>query len=385
MLVLDVSGSSGNPITYIGDSSGQHTDGIGGPVISTGSNDAGATITRANAFTGNSREYRTWRGFQLVNFSGDTMDSVHSNCIVEDCIFYNANSSGAKGVEYAASVTGVTVRRCTFYGGLRGVANVGTTQVSDTAHVIENCSFFGCSRGINFDGPGGATVRNCAFFGCGVGMLTTNLAGGQTNNIYNSLVQTCTTGLSAGAAGQITEDFCAVLGNATARTNVTAGASSNTYACAMDPRTGLIETAAAALTGHSSTPDHDMFNNPRLQAGSDIGSWGPIEYPGAWTRSGTAHTGSYSWQVTGAGFKYRYVKATGANRTITIYTRFSDDTSFPYIQLIDGDGTVVATDTAAGAENTWEELSVTMPSGAAIAYRLRLVNPNTASTVLWDE
>ena len=61
-LTCDVSGSSGSPISYIVDYAGSHTDGTGGVVRITGSNDD-MTQTRADCIVASRKNYRTFRGF----------------------------------------------------------------------------------------------------------------------------------------------------------------------------------------------------------------------------------------------------------------------------------------------------------------------------------
>src|SRR3990167_11457332 len=63
LLTVDVSGTAGNPIEYRGDYLGQNTDGVGGVVRVTGS-DNDQTATRANCIAaGAARNYRTFTRF----------------------------------------------------------------------------------------------------------------------------------------------------------------------------------------------------------------------------------------------------------------------------------------------------------------------------------
>ena len=61
---VDVSGAAGSPITYIGDYDGSHTDGIGGVVRLTGSDDD-LTAARNYSITAASKNYRTFEGIHL--------------------------------------------------------------------------------------------------------------------------------------------------------------------------------------------------------------------------------------------------------------------------------------------------------------------------------
>src|SRR5690606_15690047 len=62
-LTTDVSGTSGNPITYVGDEGGTLTDGIGGAVRISGSDDD-LTATRSPVIS-LQHNYRTFRGFRI--------------------------------------------------------------------------------------------------------------------------------------------------------------------------------------------------------------------------------------------------------------------------------------------------------------------------------
>lgn len=99
LVTLTESGTSGNPITYIGDVVGIYTDHVGGPVVITGADNDYSAPTRASAITiGDSNEidYRTFRGLTLENCSlalfsvNPTFDVGYlDHLIIEDCVFFN--------------------------------------------------------------------------------------------------------------------------------------------------------------------------------------------------------------------------------------------------------------------------------------------------------
>ena len=87
-LVCDVAGSDGSPITYIGDYTGANTDGVGGVVRITGSDDD-ITTTRSYGIYASAKTYRTFRGFridlttlQAAYFLGDCTGLIVDQCYV---------------------------------------------------------------------------------------------------------------------------------------------------------------------------------------------------------------------------------------------------------------------------------------------------------------
>lgn len=239
-LTVDVSGSSGSPITYIGDYSGDHTDGTGGMVRITGS-DNDQTTARNNVITASGKHYRTFRGFtmdmgnashHMVNIGGGS-----SNWIVEQCALVQTGGENIIYIEGAGS--GNTVRRC-----LLGLSN-GTgirfshsSTTSDTGHVVENCIFLAArTAGIGIVRVGGITVRNCTLIGCADGIAVwTALAGGQVTTVNNCIITASNAALKATTTAEFVENYNALFSNASARSNVSTGANSNAYPALYDVR-----------------------------------------------------------------------------------------------------------------------------------------------------
>jgi hypothetical protein len=114
LLTVDVSGSAGQPVTYIGDVSGEHTDGVGGVVRVTGS-DNDQAAARANCITASSKAYRTFRGFSFDTTSSHLIAATSgASWIVEDCVFQGAGGICISVTGSAA--TGWSIRRCFFFG-----------------------------------------------------------------------------------------------------------------------------------------------------------------------------------------------------------------------------------------------------------------------------
>jgi hypothetical protein len=166
LLTCDVSGSSGSPITYIADVTGENTDGIGGIVRITGLDSDTGTPQRNHHITCQGRSYRTFRGFLFDNNIQGSDSGVHGavyfgtggNIIIEDCVFDTAYYTGSP---------------------ISGGSGICTEVNSGSNNIVRRCFFmpgtntpvcrrlFG-SRTIN------ATFENVFFYGSNIIMETTN-------------------------------------------------------------------------------------------------------------------------------------------------------------------------------------------------------------------
>lgn len=239
MLTVDVSGSSGSPITYIGDFSGANTDGVGGVVRITASDDDIAA-TRANCITAASKNYRTFRGlvFDMSSSHSVNATTACSSWIVEQCYFGPITNSATAAIYFAGTGTGNTVRRSAFLN-MRayGIEFNHSSTVSDAGHVVENCIFVALNRGVSVVRVGGIAVRNGLFFGGTAGVrVVTALAGGQTVTVNNCLLAGVTNAVQATATGEIVENYNALFNNSVDRSNVDTGANSNAYPPLLDAR-----------------------------------------------------------------------------------------------------------------------------------------------------
>lgn len=239
LLTVDVSGSAGNPITYIGDFLGTNTDGVGGPVRITGS-DNDQTEVRANAITATSKNYRTFKGFtiDLTTGAGITLITACGNWIIENCYFGPA--TGAQHISVGGTGTTNVIRNCYFtkrQGANTCILFTHSATVSTAAHVVENCFIFGGGDGIASTRVGGITIRNCLIQYSERGVrVATALAGGQTITVNNCTMSYCTTGMQATATGEIVENYNSLFDNGTNLTSVTAGANSNAFPPLLDTR-----------------------------------------------------------------------------------------------------------------------------------------------------
>lgn len=242
-LTCDVSGTPGNPITYTADVTGCRTDGVGGIVRITGS-DNDTTAARANCITGATISYRTFRGFMfdactshLVSGGADT----RTNWIIEDCTLYpgiNCFSIFTNGANQASWIA----RRCyCIYGsGSSFIAFTNAVAVDNTGHLVENCVCIG-NAGSNAGAiyivrVGGISIKNSTFIGSWAAVyVAAALTVGQTVAVNNCIIFGGLYGLRAPAVGQIIENYNSFYDISTPRQNVAVGANSDAYLPLFNP------------------------------------------------------------------------------------------------------------------------------------------------------
>lgn len=234
-LTCDVSGSSGSPITYIGDYTGANTDGTGGVVRITGSDDD-QTVTRASGISVK-KDYRTFSGFVIDAASTGGIyiaDADITDLIVEKCYFANSQygiiNANKKIVNFVA-------RNCFFTNHIRSIS-LGAVG-DDTNGLIENCLFVGGSHyneGTIRLKHGGFTIKNCTFYANYTCIYVDTLTSGQTIAVNNCNFYEARTGIKAITAGNIVEDYNNIWKAEIARSNVTSGAHSTAYPMHFDTR-----------------------------------------------------------------------------------------------------------------------------------------------------
>jgi len=145
-LVLTKSGSSGSEIQWIGDVTGEKTDGIGGPVIYKSNSTYGLTPQTATTV-----DYRIFKGFVFHGQStnpfiyNQATDAIFSNLTVEACVFLNGDNGTEGNVNLSEVSNTITFRRCAFLvNGSKSCLVFGTTGHSTTGVtvVVENCYLF---------------------------------------------------------------------------------------------------------------------------------------------------------------------------------------------------------------------------------------------------
>lgn len=242
MLTCDVSGSDGSPITYIGDYDGSHTDGVGGIVRISGSDDDSSMSTRMHLISASSKNYRTFKSFVIsdIPYKAILVDNS-TDWTLENLYFTNSTNSGAEIIKTDNATTNLKIKNC-YFTNINGyvIYLYDNVDQSDTNIVIENC-LFNCLGNvvIRSDNIGGVLIRNCTFIGWAGGgaiRVAASLASGQTITVNN-----CIFANGQGAAvwatvtGEIIEDYNNFF-TPTARTNVSAGAHSTSKIVNFDTR-----------------------------------------------------------------------------------------------------------------------------------------------------
>lgn len=233
-LTVDVTGTLGNIITYIADVTGVNTDGVGGEVRITGSDDD-KTETRAYGISLTSKDYRTFRGFRIDMCSTACFlaSTAWDNLIIEDCVIYPSITTQI-GIDIAlpsASGETFTIRRCLIQAYGRGIyIRHGSSQYSVTG-LIENCVFLQCiDSAVEVLRAYGWTIKNCTFYDCVTdwNILSTGVSSTNNSYVYNCLFVKGRA-ISASASNTIIEDYSYFVNQIYAGgmlSNVTLGANS---------------------------------------------------------------------------------------------------------------------------------------------------------------
>lgn len=406
LLTIDVSGTAGNPITYIADVTGEHTDGVGGIVRVTGS-DNDTTATRANCITATSRDYRTFRGFAFDTTTGTVIDLITacSNWIIED---FNVEKGAVTGISLGGTGTGNTIRRFQIIGAIGGTSHgihfTHSSTVSNSGNLVENGIIHGSSRGVNITRVGGITVKNCLISGVNPGAIRvdTALAAGQTTTVNNCIIFSNVTGFQAvtnpATNEEITENYNNVFGNNADRSNVTAGANSNAYPplfwptlllsgfkLPQSPYLSLSPYSPIRRLAGTGMASDDLFGSTRPATDSKK-SWGPIQHEDVARETTTTRTGSVSVKMSDAGRHQMFVPVTAVSTVFSVYVQWEADYAGTKPQMvIKQPGVSDTTVTATGSSGSWEQLTTTLTPAASPPYVIvELVSSNTASATNYD-
>lgn len=401
LLTCDVSGLAGQPITYVADTTGEHTDGVGGVVRISGSNNDQVAV-RANCITAEGINYRTFRGFMLDGCSQNNISTgVVTGCtnwIVEDCNIYDCYVSGilVRGVAQSSWI----IRRCLLCGiGSSGLLCFFGTA-SNTNHLVQNCQFISgvAFAGIRIIAVGGIAIRNDLFIGGLVGIHVSNaLPVGQTDTVNNCNIYGCFTGLQATVVGEITENYNNLY-NFTARTNVAVGANSTAYPPVFQPP--VLNSGAAQVSGFllpwvfgslsswskiraisgASEATEDLFGIAR-PATAALNSWGPVQFQQITQDMATVRTGTLSQEFTTAGRRQLIIPVQAVNTTITVYVyREANYAGVNPQMILKQSGQADITITDAGGLSAWNQLTHTwIPSAVPSWLVIELVSNNTAA------
>lgn len=409
MLTCDVSGAAGSPITYIGDVSGEHTDGVGGVVRITGS-DNDQTVTRSSCILCTTqRNYRTFIGFVFDTTTSNLITGgtaiAGTNWIIEDCTLIQNSTVGSNIYCDGANQSTWIVRRCFLLGGNATVSNYGihfrhTVDVDNSAHIVEDCIFIGMRLGVGSSNVGGITIRHTTFISTlTMVVIVAALNAGQTVTVNNCILFGYGTGLQATVLGEIIENYNSFYGGSTPRTNVAVGANSNTYPPLFD--LGILHAGASQVSGFRFP--HPLFGTlsqwSQVRSIADTGaatedifgltrpvtagkrSWGAVQYVDMARDTATVRTGTASKKLADAGRDQIYVPTTNVSTAFSVYVYREANYAGVNPQMIikqPGQADTVVTD--AGAAGAWNQLTTTLTPAALPGYIvIELVSNNTAA------
>ena len=240
-LTCDVSGTAeAGSITYIGDYDGSHTDGIGGVVRITGSDDD-ITATRQYVVLIN-KNYRTFKNFQLDMSTGSNI-YVASNGISNITIENIHAIDGGTSIEVYnnnQTITNLSITNC-FLNRAYILYGAGAVGLATTNAVISNCIFLGSNINNNVNDAGvtlarhkDIVVKNCLFYHSTTGVKVAFTD--SPNFVYNCIFDNCYYGIVGEDTGDVTEDYNSFWKCNTARSNTNTGANSLAYALLPDSR-----------------------------------------------------------------------------------------------------------------------------------------------------
>lgn len=393
LLTLDVSGAS--EIAYIADVTGEHTDGVGGQVRITGS-DNDQTGARNNCIVASAKNYRTFRGFRLDGSLQHTINATNcSNWILEDCTLDGINAGSQYLVLISGTGTSWTMRRCVVLGTAvaHSIYITHTSTVDNAGHLFENCLFMGQQRLINTERVGGITVKNCSFLYCGTGIrIGTAISVGQTIIVNNCLFHACSTALQATVTGEITEDYNNFYGCGTNRTNTATGSNSVSYATLLQSPLllsgikfpwqfgELSQWSALRRIAGTGMSTNDQFGITRPATDSKK-SWGAIQFRDVQRETGTTRTGGVSMKLADAGEHQIFVPVSNESTVFSCYVyREADYTGTAPQMIIKQPGQSDTTVTDAAAASQWNQLTTTLTPAASPPYVVVVFKSNNTAT-----
>jgi hypothetical protein len=396
LLTCDVSGSVGSPITYIGDVTGENTDGVGGVVRITGS-DNDTTTTRNNCIS-SGQDYRTFRGFAMDLTSAPiiSFDTSGDNNIIEDCSFQHCTDANGMIYINGANQEDNIIRQCIFRDGAYGIRFRHTSTVASTNQLIENCIFMFLEDDcILVDDIDDITIKNCLFNGIGDDAVDVLDSTGNTQvTINNCILMGCNgSALEGVATTDIIEDYNTFYNNNADRTNTNTGANSQTYPPLFLPPIlfdgikmpwdtfALSEWSAVnAIAGTGESTD-DLYGITRPTTSAKK-SWGPIQFHDMERETGTTRGGSTASIVFhDAGRHQIFVPVTNTSTDFSVYVyREANYAGTNPQMIIKQPGQSDDTTTDAGGTGAWNELTSTLtPSADTDFVVVELVSNNTAA------
>jgi len=381
---IDHSGSSGNPITYIGDITGVNTDGIGGEVlISSQSTDYTIRIV--------SKDYRTFEGFHFAGSRYYILRSQTSSNLVFNniCVGLNNYKRAIHLGLYFETGSNITLNGCFIFNNM-GV-NLGTCTGNN---VVKNCVVIGSWEALRgsagvlqilnstiLSGAAialistGGTIKNSILIGHGLPITSYAITGTNMTATYSILNGSISPGstplvVGTGCVQNYIPYFKLPL----------LGGTNYPVRFPFDLIGTLNNNSYAAQQTGTDYPSDDLYgiSRPSVTAKN---SWGAIQVHDVNRETTTTRGASAaSIRLSDAGIYQLFVPAQLQNLSISVYVYREANYSGTAPQMIirqPGESPVVITDT--GSVSTWNLLTdkVRIKSDYCV---VELVSNNTATS-----
>jgi hypothetical protein len=375
------------------------------------------------------RDYLTFEKIFFMGPNGNasvvsTTTGASTNITFRDCFLYSPpGSSGARPV--TIDTTGAPANttltwlfdRCDLVSVQSSVISITAVSSAsadwDLGITIRNSKIYspngagavsGSKSGANAFAGGGVRVENCTFLGASLIAANTGWPTALPMGVYNCTIVASGTAIQATTLGQIVEDYN-LIHAATARSNVTAGATSQTT------WVPLMEWGQSALFGFGVKPFFaPTFDSPMLGFGSDasvsltedlLGRVRPSGPGITWANTSKAvgalelhdfgqqetsvvDAGSSAVKLTGPGDQAIYVPVDAVSTTITVRVRYDTNhgTGSKPQAILDANakiGVSTETKTATVGVDTWESLVFSSFTATAKGVvRIRLISRSAA-------
>jgi hypothetical protein len=404
-LTLDVSGTS--TIEYIGDVTGANTDGIGGEVVISGS-DNDQTTTRNYGIWGISKNNRSFTNFCFEMHGSISITSDDSDdFVIKNCVFRGYDDYATGGAIFSGVGSGYTilVSSCAFIGVGAAVVFSSISSVDLTSPSgVNNCVFINTSTNttrssIKFTNVGGATVKGCTFFGALRG-VETSASINSSITVIDSVFLGVGYAMIAGTSGDLTEDYNSIFDCEVPRTLVFTG--SNSDEKPLYPKEPILSggykfpnnilflsqlSTIKDVGVNSSSLPIDLFSLTRPVTDSKK-SRGAVQFNNSPTRETTTTHGSSaaSIKLTDAHRHQIFVPVSAESTTITVYCYRETNYAGTLPQMVIREpGQTARTTTDTGSSGAWNQLSDTFtPSGDTDYVIVELVSNNTATSGDYD-
>ena len=397
VFISDGVGSSGSEIILRGDPTGKDTDGVGGQVIFSGSDDDQTSIRGEGIAPLVGKDFWIIRNlhFELYNQVCIKVGASASDWTVEDCTFLLNGGPVNFAVQAQHLDGGYEIRRCIFVGFNSG-SNLRFMPASEQSYgtIVENCLFIGGGDGIYIERAVDITVQNCTFYQQNDDGIDVNAATTGSIDVNNCIfVGIDNNALEAVAFGDLIEDYNTFANNSSDRALVDTGANSETYPPIFDlpilmdgymmpfTQLGMLSERSTLQLAGSSETSEDIFGivKPTVAAKS---SWGAFQQKVKERETTTTYGSSTaSIKLPDAGEVMFFVPVDGSEVTISVQAQREANYAGTLPTMIvrqPGQSDRVTTDT--GAVSQWNELTDTFTPGSGDYVVVILRSLNTATS-----